>query len=94
MARTVLGRGLGALIPGAKDLDAKLKYVSVQQITPNEKQPRDFKKDQSFRELVQSVKQFGVLQPLIVKEKNGREDYMDGNYEIIAGERRFRAAKE
>ncbi len=94
MARTVLGRGLGALIPGAKDLDAKLKYVSVQQITPNEKQPRDFKNDQSFRELVQSVKQFGVLQPLIVKEKNGREDYMEGNYEIIAGERRFKAAKE
>ena len=86
MARTVLGRGLSALIP-SKNLEIDLKQIPVEQINPNPNQPRNFVEDDSFKELVVSVKQFGVLQPLVVKEQNG-------GFEIIAGERRFRAAKE
>ena len=60
--------------------------VKINQVEPNRDQPRkDFDED-ALMELADSIKQFGILQPLIVQKKN---DY----YEIIAGERRWRAAK-
>lgn len=85
MANSVLGRGLSALIPNKSNLEVSLRQMPIGDITPNPNQPRTFNDDQSFLELVNSVKQFGVLQPLIVKEKNG-------GFEIVAGERRYRAA--
>jgi len=84
MARTVLGRGLSALIP-SKNQEIDLKQIPINQISPNDDQPRHFVEDEAFKELIDSVRQFGILQPLVVKEKNG-------GFEIIAGERRYRAA--
>lgn len=101
--RNGLGKGLDSLIPNKSDKpnvqsEKKQKkaenvkeetgeiMVKINQVEPNRDQPRkDFDED-SLMELADSIKQFGILQPLIVKKK---KDY----YEIIAGERRWRAAK-
>ena len=97
-----LGKGIDALIQGnnkssvteiskpeeksEEKTDKGETMLKVNQIEPNRSQPRkDFDED-SLLELADSVKQFGVLQPLLVQKKNGY-------YEIIAGERRWRAAK-
>ena len=66
-----------------KPIEIKLK---INQVEPNREQPRKVFDEESLQELAESIKQFGVLQPLIVQQ---RKDY----YEIIAGERRWRAAK-
>lgn len=100
-----LGKGLDSLIPDNKkvsDSEKKAKVVEkviekivekptevklkVNQIEPNRDQPRKKFDEESLQELADSIRQFGLLQPLIVQQ---REDY----YEIIAGERRWRAAK-
>ncbi len=60
--------------------------LKINQVEPNRKQPRKNFDEESLKELTESVRQFGVLQPLIVQK---RDDY----YEIVAGERRWRAAK-
>lgn len=60
--------------------------VKVSQIEPNREQPRKIFDEEALQELAESIRQYGVLQPLIVKQKGKR-------YEIIAGERRWRAAK-
>ena len=60
--------------------------VKINQVEPNRDQPRREFDEDSLMELADSIKQFGILQPLIVQKK---KDY----YEIIAGERRWRAAK-
>ena len=60
--------------------------VNINKVEPNRDQPRKNFDEDALLELAESIKQFGVLQPLIVQEK-------DGYYEIIAGERRWRAAK-
>lgn len=101
--RNGLGKGLDSLIPNKtvkttekqanKTQKEKVKMeksgetiVKITQVEPNSEQPRkDFDED-ALLELADSIKQFGVLQPLLVQKKN---DY----YEIIAGERRWRAAK-
>lgn len=101
--RNGLGKGLDSLIPNKtvkttekqanKTQKEKVKVeksgetiVKITQVEPNSEQPRkDFDED-ALLELADSIKQFGVLQPLLVQKKN---DY----YEIIAGERRWRAAK-
>ena len=89
MARTVLGRGLNALIPNKnEDTSVDIKQVAIRQISPNAEQPRDFVVNKSFEELVGSVKQCGILQPIVVRRKD------DEGFEIIAGERRYRAALE
>jgi len=90
MARSVLGRGLSALIPNKDELDTSFKYVETGKVSPNPKQPRSFSQDQSFQELVKSVKRFGILQPLIIRRNSKEEE----RYEIVAGERRYRAAIE
>ena len=96
-----LGKGLDSLIPDNKKALEREKKVEVvekivekpveiklgiNKIEPNRDQPRKKFDEESLQELADSIRQFGVLQPLIVQE---REDY----YEIIAGERRWRAAK-
>lgn len=89
MARTVLGRGLNALIPNkSEEISVDIKQVGIRQISPNPEQPRNFVVNESFEELVGSVKQCGILQPLVVRQKD------DEGFEIIAGERRYRAALE
>jgi len=61
-------------------------YLKINEVEPNRDQPRKEFDEDALLELADSIKQFGVLQPLLVQKK-------DGYYEIIAGERRWRAAK-
>src|SRR5665213_3093863 len=93
-----LGKGLGALIPENETPDAAattitqsegpLRRVPVESIRPNPYQPRKAINDESLVALASSVKELGVLQPIIVRPVEGEE----GQYELIAGERRWRAA--
>jgi ParB family transcriptional regulator, chromosome partitioning protein len=90
MERRALGKGLGALIP-EKVVDSTVRkeeiiYVQSGQIKPNPFQPREDFDQQSIEELAQSIKEKGVIQPLLVRRRGD-------NYELIAGERRLRAAK-
>lgn len=82
-----LGRGLDALIPSlsVKD-DDKVIDVPLSQLRPNPYQPRKTFDEESIKELAESIKQHGVIQPIIVRT------VLKG-YEIIAGERRFRASQ-
>lgn len=86
MERKALGKGISALIP-EKETEPKNEIINVQtdQIKPNPFQPREDFDTQSIAELAQSIKEKGVIQPLLVRRKG---DY----YELIAGERRLRAA--
>ena len=84
-----LGKGLGALIPDA-DLLARTSdqffFCGIEDITPNPYQPRQNVRDKAFEDLVESVRERGILQPLLVRSTE------DG-YQLIAGERRWRAAQ-
>ncbi len=81
-----LGRGLDALIPSLSVSDEdKVIEVALNQLRPNPYQPRKTFDDDSIKELAESIKQHGVIQPIIVRS------VLKG-YEIIAGERRFRAS--
>ena len=95
-----LGKGLNALIPPTEEKKAPEKVksplvtetdketmVNITKIEPNRTQPRKNFNEDALQELADSIKQFGVVQPLIVQD---RKDH----YEIIAGERRWRAAKK
>lgn len=84
-----MGRGLGALIPNFSADEKTKTYVELPlaSIENNPDQPRKHFDSESIKELVESIKSYGVVQPIIVR-KNGDK------YQIIAGERRFRAAKE
>jgi ParB family chromosome partitioning protein len=86
-----LGRGLGALIPGA-EAPSGLLQVQVGDITANPRQPRRNVGEEGLRELADSVAEHGLLQPLIVTELG--EDAAEGgpHYQLVAGERRWRAA--
>ena len=86
MQKKGLGKGLGALIPGAEEtLQPSGLTVEVQRIAANPLQPRRAFDETKLEELAASIRDQGVIQPLIVR-RNG-----DG-YELIAGERRLRAA--
>lgn len=92
-----LGRGLGALISGgSKQKHAptaeeggqeKIWHIPVSAITPSAHQPRKNFNAQELEDLAASIKTHGILQPLLVTEK------IDGGYELVAGERRWRAAQ-
>ena len=86
--RPALGKGLSALIPDVPDVrpGAAPAEIDVDQISPNELQPRHRFEDARLDELAQSIKSNGVIQPIIVRK-------IDGGYRIIAGERRWRAAQ-
>ncbi len=84
-----LGKGLESLIEIPEEIekaDQPEIYLKISQVEPNRKQPRKNFDENAMEELAESVKQYGIIQPLIVRKK---EHY----YEIIAGERRWRAAK-
>ena len=102
-----LGKGLDSLIPDNKSVkinqtekvlkslengdvqvesESGEQMISINKVEPNRDQPRKKFEEDALMELSDSIKQFGVLQPLLVRK---RKDY----YEIIAGERRWRAAK-
>jgi ParB family chromosome partitioning protein len=84
-----LGKGLGALIPPGTDLEIEvggLEELPVASITPNRYQPRDHFDEEALGSLADSIREVGVLQPVLVRPAG------DG-YELIAGERRWRAAR-
>ena len=87
--KMALGRGLDALIPDFEPIESQPKdffQCDVAQIHPNRYQPRRRFSEKELKELSGSIKEQGILQPLLVKrEENG--------FELIAGERRLRAAK-
>jgi ParB family transcriptional regulator, chromosome partitioning protein len=98
-----LGRGLGALIPTGDPLDdgpgsvatarqvpvhgATFREVAVDSVTPNPRQPRTYFDEGALDELAASMREVGLLQPVVVRE------LMPGRYELVMGERRWRAAK-
>ncbi|MDE6421656.1 MAG: ParB/RepB/Spo0J family partition protein [Lachnospiraceae bacterium] len=102
MATKRLGKGLDALIPSGLGVDANPKkaetkkeeqtesssetLVKITMVEPNRDQPRKNFDEDALQELADSIKQFGLLQPILVQQR-------DGYYEIVAGERRWRAAK-
>ena len=89
MADKRLGKGLDALIPSYATDDRHIDgAVPLTQIIPNRSQPRQEFNPELMEELTASIKENGILQPLTVRELE------DGNFELIAGERRLRAAKD
>lgn len=95
--RTGLGKGLDSMIPPktltrvSKEDTTEVsktgeKILKITEVEPNKKQPRKFFNEEALKELCDSIKQHGIVQPLVVAKQ---KDY----YEIIAGERRWRAAK-
>lgn len=96
MAKTTLGRGLSSLIPGASggnlwgdvkpQSGERIEQLAVERINANPHQPREHFERQHLEDLVGSIKEHGILQPLVVTET-------PRGYELIAGERRLRAAK-
>ncbi|MBU6434846.1 MAG: ParB/RepB/Spo0J family partition protein [Nitrospirae bacterium] len=92
MEKKALGRGLDALLPATKAAlmpeVPEVQHLRVDAIVPNRYQPRQTFSPQELAELTASLKQSGLLQPILVRRKG------DGIYELISGERRWRAAKE
>ena len=89
MEKRALGKGLSALIPERAEGEHKREevvYVQTTQIRPNPFQPREEFNEDTINELAQSIREKGVIQPLLVRR-------VGDNYELIAGERRLRAAK-
>lgn len=89
-----LGKGLDTLIPPKKETKKEVvevkkieEFIDINKIEPNKEQPRKSFNEDSLIELSESIKQHGIVQPLVVTKK---DDY----FEIIAGERRWRAAKK
>jgi ParB family chromosome partitioning protein len=86
--RRGIGRGLAAILPEGPDGDAELRELPVEVIKPNPSQPRRRFDPESMDVLVASIQASGLVQPLLVRP------LADGSYELIAGERRWRAAQE
>ncbi len=90
-----LGRGLSALMSDVAETEAHVstgpasadRSVPIEQITPNADQPRKRFEDSDLDDLTASIKEKGIIQPLIVRKLPG------DTYEIVAGERRWRAAQ-
>jgi ParB family transcriptional regulator, chromosome partitioning protein len=96
MAKPALGKGLSALMGGATALAAPepvaergemIRQISRSEIVPSPLQPRKIFAPEELQEMVESIRERGVIQPLIVRQVNGK-------YELIAGERRWRASGE
>ena len=96
-----LGKGLDSIIPAKASFTTKevsfseeqsisegqVVHVNITQVEPNRNQPRKSFDEDSLLELAESIKQYGIINPLIVTDKND-------HYEIVGGERRWRAAKK
>src|SRR5690349_24908267 len=94
MAKSGLGKGLGALInvpPALRSSEPttgeQVQQIPLSRIVPSPLQPRREVSREPLEELIDSIRQRGIIQPLIVRPKHGQ-------FELIAGERRWRAAKE
>src|ERR1700726_3445681 len=93
MAKVVLGKGLGALISTNKPTSStiepweRVERVALSDIVPSPLQPRKAFHSEQLQELVESIREHGIIQPLIVRK-------VDGKCELIAGERRWRAASQ
>jgi len=89
--RSGLGKGLSALIPSEAtgESDSLLRVVPISHIRPNAYQPRSHFDEESMGSLAASIREVGLLQPVLVRQLEGEED----SYELIAGERRWRAAR-
>ncbi len=83
-----LGKGLNALIPADVPADSTTQYVQVTRITPNPLQPRTQMNSDDLRDLAASIREHGILQPLVVTHNPEQDTYI-----LIAGERRWRAAQ-
>jgi ParB family chromosome partitioning protein len=87
-----LGRGFDALLPQNFDNsilltdEDRIQKVDVTRITPNASQPRTHFDEEALQQLADSIKRYGILQPLVVRP-------VGGDFEIVAGERRWRASK-
>lgn len=83
-----LGRGLDALLPEADEsLSGSVQEIAIGDIDPNPDQPRRVFQEESIAQLAQSIREQGVLQPILVTPEDG------GRYRIVAGERRWRASR-
>lgn len=81
-----LGRGLEALIEANESDEGTVQEVKINDIEPNSGQPRKTFNQEKLEELAESIKAHGIIQPLVVRKRNGK-------FEIVAGERRWRAAR-
>ncbi len=88
MKRRALGKGLGSLLPERPAAPAAdgLIQVDVDQVVPNPSQPRESFDAEELEDLAASIREAGILQPILVRQT-------DGGYELIAGERRLKAAR-
>ena len=82
-----LGRGLDSLFPGAEEWGTSIQEIPVGELDPNPDQPRQSFDQESIAQLADSIRDQGILQPLLVVPASG------GRYRIIAGERRYRASR-
>lgn len=94
--KKALGQGLDALLGGDIDLDLSgsggsaesgILFIPIEKLNPNPDQPRERFDENAIAELAESIKQQGVIQPILAEEQQ------DGNYLIVAGERRWRASR-
>lgn len=84
--KSALGRGLDVLLPDVQETNGGVQEISILEIDRNPEQPRRIFDEEALQSLADSIREAGILQPLLVVEENGR-------YRIVAGERRFRAAR-
>lgn len=84
--KSALGRGLDVLLPDVQEANGGVQEIGILEIDRNPEQPRRIFDEEALQSLADSIREAGILQPLLVVEENGR-------YRIVAGERRFRAAR-
>lgn len=87
MARKGLGKGIGALLPVVEEERRSFFLCPIESIRPHAGQPRKHFDQEKLQELADSIREKGIIQPLVVRER-------DGWFELIAGERRWRAAQK
>ena len=85
-----LGRGLSSLIGETKEVTSSINKISVGSIVPSKLQPRKYFDEEKLNDLSNSIKERGILQPIIVRKSKN----FSSKYEIVAGERRWQAAKK
>jgi len=90
MAKQVLGRGLDSLLDTkvATSGSSSINEIEIDKIQPNPKQPRSFFDEETLDELAASIREYGIIQPVTLRKLG------DDNYQIISGERRYKAAKK
>ncbi len=86
MERNVLGKGLSALIPEGALSKERIQSIPLDQIRPSSFQPRKKFAEEALKDLAESIREKGVIQPILVRQT-------DSGFELIAGERRYRAVK-